>query len=37
MLAKDINSSPSQYRTWIVEDNPDFDAIFYTGLKSAIV
>ena len=34
MLAKDINSSPTQYRTWIVEDNPDFDAIFYTGLKS---
>jgi N-acetylneuraminic acid mutarotase len=34
MLARDVNSSPVQYRTWIVEDQPDFEAIQYTGLKS---
>jgi len=34
MLGRDINSHPTQYRTWIVEDQPDFEATQYTGLKS---
>ena len=34
MLARDINSNPTQYRTWIVADNPDFGAEFYSGYKS---
>jgi len=34
MLARDINSNPTQYRTWVVPDEPDFAAEFYTGLKS---
>jgi len=34
MLARDVNSSPVQYRTWVVEDQPDFEATQYTGLKS---
>lgn len=34
MLGRDTNSSPTQYRTWIVEDTPDLTGELYTGLKS---
>lgn len=34
MLGRDINSRPTQYRTWVVNDQPDFTGQFYTGLKS---
>lgn len=34
MLGMDVNSSPTQYRTWVVEDQPDFTGNLYTGLKS---
>lgn len=34
MLGRDVNASPTQYRTWIVDDQPDFAGNFYTGLKS---
>lgn len=34
MLARDENSSPTQYRTWVVDDEPDFTGDLYTGLKS---
>jgi hypothetical protein len=34
MLARDINSNPTQYRTWVVPNTPDLTAQFYTGLKS---
>ena len=34
MLARDVNSNPTQYRTWIVADNPDLDAQFYYDYKS---
>lgn len=34
MLAKDINSNPTQYRTWIVSNYPDLDGYFYYGPKS---
>lgn len=34
MVARDFNSSPTQYRTWVVDDTPDFDGYFYTGYKS---
>ena len=34
MLARDINSNPTQYRTWIVPNVPDFTGQFYTGPKS---
>lgn len=34
MLARDVNSNPTQYRTWIVADNPDLTGEFYTGPKS---
>lgn len=34
MVGRDTNSSPLQYRTWIVDDQPDFDGQFYTGHKS---
>jgi hypothetical protein len=34
MVARDFNSNPTQYRTWIVQDTPDFDGYFYTGYKS---
>lgn len=34
MLARDINSNPTQYRTWVVPNEPDFTGQFYTGLKS---
>lgn len=34
MVGRDLNSSPTQYRTWVVADEPDFDGYYYTGLKS---
>lgn len=34
MLGRDINASPVQYRTWVVDDQPDFDGNLYNGLKS---
>jgi hypothetical protein len=34
MLARDVNSIPVQYRTWIVNNAPDLDAAQYTGSKS---
>lgn len=34
MVARDVNSNPTQYRTWIVADNPDLTAQYYYGLKS---
>ena len=34
MLARDVNSNPTQYRTWIVANTPDFTGEFYTGYKS---
>lgn len=34
MIAKDINSNPTQYRTWVVLNTPDYNAVFYTGPKS---
>lgn len=34
MLARDVNANPTQYRTWVVPNQPDFTGQFYTGLKS---
>jgi hypothetical protein len=34
MLARDVNAAPVQYRTWVVNDTPDYNADLYTGLKS---
>lgn len=34
MVARDINSNPLQFRTWIVSNTPDYTAQLYTGLKS---
>lgn len=34
MLGRDENSNPTEYRTWIVNNAPDFDGYLYTGLKS---
>lgn len=34
MVGRDINSSPTQYRTWVVNNTPDFDGYYYAGLKS---
>lgn len=34
MVARDFNSNPTQYRTWVVDGAPDFDGYFYTGYKS---
>lgn len=34
MVGRDENSSPIQYRTWVVDNEPDFTASQYTGLKS---
>ena len=34
MLARDVNSIPTQYRTWVVPNAPDYTGQFYTGLKS---
>lgn len=34
MLGRDVDCNPTQYRTWIVAETPDFTGQFYTGLKS---
>jgi len=34
MVARDFNSNPTQYRTWVVNNTPDFDGYFYAGYKS---
>lgn len=34
MLGRDVNSSPTQYRTWVVNDTPDFNGDHFTGHKS---
>jgi hypothetical protein len=34
MVARDDNSIPTQYRTWVVPNAPDFTGAQYTGLKS---
>jgi hypothetical protein len=34
MVARDFNSNPTQYRTWVVDGTPDFDGYYYTGYKS---
>jgi hypothetical protein len=34
MLGKDLNSSPLQYRTWVVPNTPDYDGYYYDGPKS---
>jgi N-acetylneuraminic acid mutarotase len=34
MLARDINSAPLQYRTWVVPNTPDLTGALYTGPKS---
>jgi Kelch motif len=34
MIGRDINSSPTQYRTWVVNEEPDFTGSQYSGLKS---
>lgn len=34
MVARDVNSIPTQYRTWVVPNTPDFDGYYYTGYKS---
>lgn len=34
MIGRDENSSPTQYRCWVVDDEPDFTGAQYTGLKS---
>jgi hypothetical protein len=34
MIGRDINSSPTQYRTWVVNEEPDFTGLQYSGLKS---
>lgn len=34
MVGKDVNSKINQHRTWVVDDTPDLDGYFYTGLKS---
>jgi len=34
MIARDLNSNPTQHRQWIVANNPDLQAQFYYGSKS---
>lgn len=34
MVATDINSNPIQHRTWVVNNQPDYSAQQYFGLKS---
>lgn len=36
MVARDFNSNPTQYRTWVVPNTPDFDGYYYTGYKSGL-
>jgi hypothetical protein len=34
MVGRDVNSIPTQYRTWVVENTPDLTGALYTGPKS---
>lgn len=34
MVGLDFNASPTQHRTWVVNNTPDYDGYYYTGLKS---
>jgi hypothetical protein len=34
MVGVDFNASPKQYRTWVVNDTPDYNGYYYNGLKS---
>lgn len=34
MVARDLNSNPTQYRTWVVPNTPDYDGYYYSGPKS---
>lgn len=34
MVGKDLNSNPLQYRTWVVDNQPDYDGYYYDGPKS---
>ena len=34
MLGRDVNAPYKEYRTWLVDDEPDFNAELYTGYKS---
>lgn len=34
MIGRDVDLNITQYRTWVVEDEPDLTGQFYTGLKS---
>jgi hypothetical protein len=34
MVGRDVNSSPLQYRTWIVDDTPDYTQERFSGYKS---
>jgi N-acetylneuraminic acid mutarotase len=34
MIGRDVNAPYKEYRTWMSDDTPDFDAVLYEGLKS---
>ena len=34
MVGLDVEACPRQHRTWIVDDNPDYDGYYYDGYKS---
>ena len=34
MIGRDVDLNITQYRTWVVDNEPDFSAQYYTGLKS---
>lgn len=34
MLGRDVNAPYKEYRTWLVDDEPDFDGYYYSGYKS---
>ena len=33
MIGRDVDSFPTEYRTWVVDNFPDYEGIYYTGLK----
>jgi len=33
MVGRDVDSSPVEYRTWVVDGYPDYDGYYYTGPK----
>lgn len=33
MIARDVDSSPTEYRTWVVDELPDYDGYYYVGPK----